>query len=124
MSDTVDINELSAGAFKGAVYAKHKRHGKVRLKGLDDDAALEARLAMFAKQDTGTAAPILLPVNIDANIGIEARHVLYSDLVLQNLGGDIMMYDGGVNLHDIKARSDAGNLSVSALYSAPNTDDM
>lgn len=123
MSDTIDVNELSAGAFKGAVYAKHKRHGKIRLKGLDD-AALEARLAVLAKEDTGSSAPILLPVNIDANIRIEAHNVLYSDLVMQNLGGDIMMYDGGVNLHDMKARSDAGNLSVSALYSAPNTDDM
>ncbi|MDE6855925.1 MAG: AsmA-like C-terminal region-containing protein, partial [Muribaculaceae bacterium] len=32
--------------------------------------------------------------------------------------------DGGVNLHDLQANSDAGNLSLSALYTPPNTRDM
>lgn len=124
MSDTIDINELSAGAFRGAVYAESRRRGKIRLKGSEDDAALEARLAMLAKEDTGTSGPFLLPVNLNANMRIEARNVLYSDLVMQNLHSDILMYDGGVNLHGMNASSDAGNLSLSALYSAPNTDDM
>ncbi len=123
LSDTIDINELSAGAFTGAAYAHSRRRGKIRITGTDD-ASLATRLDLLAKDGAGTTAPFLIPVNIDANLRIGAKKVLYSDLVMQSLGGDILVYDGGVNLHNLSASSDAGNLSISALYSAPKPEDM
>lgn len=124
LSDTVDINQLSAGLFTGASYADHKRHGDFHLEGTDDDATLQARLDDLAKKGPGKAAPVLIPVNIEGNLKIAADNVLYSDLALQNLGGDLLVYDGGINLHQMKANSDAGNLTVSALYSAPKPENM
>ncbi|MDE6795355.1 MAG: AsmA-like C-terminal region-containing protein, partial [Muribaculaceae bacterium] len=124
LSDTIDINQLSAGVFTGASYADHKRHGDFHLEGTDDDATLQARLDDLAKKGPGKAAPVLIPVNVEGNLRITANNVLYSDLALQNFGGDILVYDGGVNLHQMKANSDAGNLIVSALYSAPKPENM
>ena len=124
LSDTIDINQLSAGVFTGASYADHKRHGNIHIEGTDDDATLQARLDDLAKKGPGKAAPVLIPVNVEGNLKIAANHVLYSDLALQNFGGDILVYDGGVNLHQMKANSDAGNLIVSALYSAPKPENM
>ena len=124
LSDTIDINELSAGAFIGASYAQRRRYGKNHILATDDDAALAAHLDALAKKDPGKSAPFLIPVNVKGNLRIEADKLLYSDLTMQNLQGDLLVYDGGVNLHDMKADSDAGSLSVSALYSAPNPEDM
>lgn len=123
-SDTIDINELSAGVFTGASYADARRHDKVKFVETDNDADLETRLEALAKAGPGKAAPVLIPVNVDANLRINGSKVLYSDLVMHNFGGDILVYDGAVNLHDMKADSDAGNLTLSALYSAPRQDDM
>ncbi len=124
LSDTIDINELSAGAMTGAAYAERRRQGKINIKGTSNDADLQARLDALAKAGPGGSAPLLIPVNVDANLKIEANNVLYSDLVMQNMGGDILLYDGGVNIHNMKAYSDAGNLIISALYSAPTPEKM
>lgn len=124
LSDTIDINELSAGAMAGAAYAQRRRLGKIRMAGTGDDAVLEARLDALAGNRAGSTAPFLIPVNIDASLRVEAAKVLYSDLVMHNLGGDLLVYDGGVNLHNIRATSDAGSLNVSALYSAPKPENM
>lgn len=124
LSNTIDINELSAGAFAGAAYAERKRHGRSKTMYTDDDKTLENRIDEIAKVDPHAAAPLLIPVNIDANLKIGASNLFYGDIAMQNLGGDLLIYDGAVNLHNIRANSDAGDLTVSALYSAPNPDDM
>ncbi|MDE6856904.1 MAG: hypothetical protein K2J34_10610, partial [Muribaculaceae bacterium] len=94
LSDTIDINEISAAIFTGASRsaARHNRKG----------------------------APVLIPVNVQADLKVEANHLLYSDVEMTDVGADLLVYDGGVNLHDLQANSDAGNLSLSALYTAPN----
>lgn len=124
LSDTIEINEIADGILRGAVYADRERHGKASIKGTMDDRVLAARVDSFAKSKPGKAVPMLIPVNIDAKLNIGANHVYYSDLYLNNMGGDLLVYDGGVNLHQLKADSEAGNLLLSALYSAPSVDKM
>ena len=123
LSDTIDINEISSSIFTGASYASDRRHGKARIKA-KDDKSLAGELDDLAKKGPGKGAPVLIPVNVDANLKIEANRLLYSDVEMQNMGADLLIYDGGVNLHDLKANSDAGDLSLTALYSAPNPRDM
>ncbi|MBD5358111.1 MAG: AsmA-like C-terminal region-containing protein [Bacteroides sp.] len=123
LSDTIDINELSAGAFTGASYA-HRHRGKPNVMKTDNDEALRLRLDALAKEGAKSAVPLLIPVNIDAKLNIAAKNVLYSDLVMHDMGGELLVYDGGVNLHQINATSDAGKLTVSALYSAPKPENM
>ena len=124
LSDTIDVNELSASVFTGASYAADKRQGKQKKVVAKDDRSLEEKLSQLSKAGPGRAAPVLIPVNIDGNLRIAANNVLYSDLGMQDMGGDILVYDGGVNVHDLNAYSKAGNLSLSALYSAPRASDM
>ncbi len=99
LSDTIDINEMSAGIFTGSSYSG-QRHSSEKRRDTSSD-------------------PILIPVNVDANIRIAADNVLYSNLVMGNMSGDILVYDGAINLHNIQAYSDAGSLTCSALYSSP-----
>lgn len=124
LSDTIDINELSVGAFTGASYAERRRHGKIHTMKTANDRDLEAQLDALAKAGPGSVSPLLIPVNIDGNLRIEANNVLYSDLVMHHMGGELLVYDGGVNLHNMKAISDTGDISISALYSAPKPENM
>lgn len=66
--------------------------------------------------------PILIPVNIDATLDVHARKVIYSDLLLDDFAGRLLIYHGMVNLHNLSARTEVGSLNVSALYSAPTAD--
>lgn len=123
LSDTIDINEISSSIFTGATYASEHRHGKATIKA-KDDKSLAGQLEALAKKGPGKGAQVLIPVNVDANLQIEANHMFYSDVDMEGTRADLLVYDGGVNLHDLKARSDAGNITLSALYSAPNQREM
>ncbi len=120
MSNTIDVNELSAAIFTGASYNAKRRKGvdTPRLRAVDDKT-LEERLEALSKAGPGHDAPVLIPVNVDGKVEIAASRVVYGDLNVRNLEGEVLVYDGGVNLHNLNASSDAGNLNISALYSAP-----
>ncbi len=124
LSDTIDINELAASVFTGASYVSDRKNGKIKELKADDDASLQSKLNALSKKGPGRSSPVLIPVNIDANLRLDTRHLLYSDVDLINMGGDFLIYDGGVSIHDMKTNSDFGNLSLSALYSAPKEEDM
>lgn len=66
--------------------------------------------------------PILIPVNIDASLDIHANKIIYSDLQLSDFSGRLLIYHGMVNLHNLTANTDVGNINFSALYSAPVAD--
>ena len=124
LSDTIDINEIAASVFTGASYVSDKKHGKIKELTADDDATLQSKLNALSKKGPGRSSPVLIPVNIDANLKIDANHLFYSDVDMQNMGGDLLVYDGGISLNKVKADSEAGNISISALYSAPKIDRM
>lgn len=125
-SDTIDVNQLSAATFAGAAYARRISLGEERAIDLSStsDDALDNQLDALVSQDADSVGPLLIPTNIDGRVTINSKNVLYSDLLLHDLKGQLLVFGGGVNLHDLSAKSDAGNVSMSALYSAPKADDM
>lgn len=124
-SDTIDVNQLAAAAFAGAAYAERLRRGQLtdddRRNMADDSFTREFEDAV---EGSDTIAPILVPTNVDANIGVRARNIFYSDLHMQEFSGDLLVFDGAVNLNDLRAYSDAGNIELSALYSAPRASEI
>lgn len=125
-SDTIDVNQLADAVFTGAAYADRIRRGVAgtSFSDGDDESKLDAELDALVSQTPDTVGPLLIPVNVDARIVMQADNIFYSDLKMKDFGGDILIYDGGMNLHDLKARTDMGNVRLSALYSAPNAADM
>lgn len=117
VSDTIDVNQLAAAVFAGAAYAAGP--SRIHLQEDEDFDRLEQTAA-----GANTLAPVLIPVNIEARIGLNARNIYYSDLHMSNFGGEILAYDGAVNLNNLTAASDAGSLALSALYSAPRASDI
>lgn len=111
-SDTIDVNEISRALFSGADARKTQaRRPSISAsdfeKMLDDEFRGEKRAAL------------LIPVNIDARLTVEANNIFYSDFLLHNLNGTILAYDGALSLHELSATSDVGKVNLSALYSAP-----
>lgn len=95
LSDSIDVNEIASGFFRGMAPKSQ------------DDKEVKKHSAM------------LVPTNIDARFNVTARNLNYSDMALKNFAGQVLMYDGGINLHDFKAASEVGSIAIDALYSAP-----
>ncbi|MBD5229277.1 MAG: AsmA-like C-terminal region-containing protein [Bacteroidales bacterium] len=118
-SDSINVNEI-VRTLSGANAHRDDEHDDELL-----DEWAKAEAADIENIDTmpdSLTGPILIPVNIDANLNIHARKVIYSDLVFNDFAGQLLIYHGVANLHNLSAATDVGKISVSALYSAPTAD--
>lgn len=121
-SDTLDINQLAAAAFAGSAFAERYRRTGATIDLDGDEADLDRRMAAAA--DTGAMQAVLIPTNIDGEIDMRASTILYSDLMLSDFNARLLACDGAVNLDSLTARSEAGTVRMSALYSAPRLEDI
>lgn len=121
-SDTVDVNQLAAAVFAGAAFSDKATKGSIVIPDSEDETAMQRAVEKAADPDASAA--LVVPMNIDALLNINARNVLYSDLVLHDLTGSLMVLDGAINLHALRARTDVGSMDLSALYSAPDKEDL
>lgn len=124
-SDTIDVNQLANAVFTGAAYGSAAKAGNgISLGDSDNEIDLECAMQQHAGAATDTVVPILVPTNIDANIHIDADNVRYADLMLHKLHGHAMLYNGALNLHELEATSDVGDISLSALYMGRRVEDL
>lgn len=125
LSDTVDVNQLAGAFFRGAAHRKKHAHDDfASLDVVDNDSLFEREISGAYVNAPDSIAPFIIPANIQADVKMRANNILYSDLLLHDLAGNVLLYDGAVNLHQMTAASDVGSLDLSALYSAPKAEDM
>lgn len=122
-SDTVNVNQIASAIFAGAAYSARHDSVKVSLSHVDSEIELERSIDSI-NAHIDSVHPVLIPANIDAELILGARNVIYSDLKLKNLTGSILLYKGALNLHQLEASSDVGSIDLSALYSAPKPNDI
>lgn len=118
-SDTINVNQIVKAIFAGPALAAQTDSAAV---WSGDDEVEADRLANMA--DTVTTGPVVIPHNIDAHFRMRANHILYSDLELERFRGDLLLYDGAVNLRDLSASTDIGSISLNGLYSSLNPDSL
>lgn len=68
--------------------------------------------------------PILIPVNIDANLEVKAKTVIYADLVFHHFKGEVQAFAGSVKLNRLSASNEIGRFNLTALYNAPKADQI
>lgn len=124
-SDTIDINQLADATFTGAAYSDAAA-GAGAYSGDDDfdDDALDRDVDRYAEAVSDTLAALLIPTNVEGTVRMKARNIIYSDLLLHDFRGSMMLYDGAVNLNRLAASSEIGSIEMSALYSAPKLDEI
>lgn len=118
ISDTIDVNEIAGALFSGEsekdVASRSPHKTGESFKKLDKDET----------HPIHSIKPFLIPVNLDAKFEFGANNVLYSDLLLNNFSGEMLLYDGAINIHEFNASSAVGSVNLNALYYAPSVRDM
>lgn len=123
VSDTIDINEIAQAAFDGAAFAEKVAAGEqINFGDSENDDLMQMSVSNAAASDT--MAPLIIPINVDARIGIKAKNVIYSNMLFKDMRGEALMLDGALNLHDLHASTDLGTINLSALYTAPRKEDL
>lgn len=128
-SDTIDINQFTKTAFAGSAFVHasdsiKNEYAKNNSDDSDNIDEMEHRIDSKIQYAPDTMSALLIPKNIEAELSLNARNVLYSDIILHNLGGKLLTYRGALNLHNLSAVSDVGSLSMSALYDGRSVNDL
>lgn len=121
-SDTINVNELTQALLAGSAMANDSTltaAAAAKASSVDEDDDID-----YTMSDDTVKGPLIIPRNIDATLTVTARKALYSDLIFDNFAGQVLAYDGAINLRQLSASTEAGSVDLSALYSAPDADDM
>lgn len=135
ISDTIDINQIADATFKGSAYANMtdeeaaKRHVTFNIDSIEakedlSDEEFEREIGSIVVDSPENMAPLMVPVNIDLKLKTRSRNVMYSDLLMKDFRGEVLVAQGGLNLNDLRAKSEMGSINMSALYSSPKADDI
>ncbi|MDE5785938.1 MAG: hypothetical protein K2H98_05335, partial [Duncaniella sp.] len=119
--DTLDVNRIATAMFAGIAYRKTSERNSLSV-AEESEAEMQRVLDRAAENDS--AAPVIIPMNIDAGLRLDISNVLYSDLILNDVSGLARVSGGALNLRGIRARTDMGAIDLNALYSAPDETDM
>ncbi len=121
-ADTINVNQLTQAALRGAAFSAKANSLKCSDANLDaDDDKLQAAADSQAADET---MAIVVPMNVDASIKLNAKNILYSTLQLHDLNGEILVANGAANLRDLHAATDIGSADLNMLYYAPNRQDV
>ncbi len=116
-SDTIDINQISRLLMSGgATFADTGNFGS------EDEIPDE--MPKEIESDDSVSTAFIVPANLSANLIVKAENVIYTDLVLNDFSGQVLVENSAVNLHNLSASTDIGSLNLTALYSAPDKKDI
>lgn len=135
VSDTIDINQLADATFRGSAYASNEasvhssNHKPLNLESLQaaeesSDEDFEKAIGNIVVDAPDHMAPLMVPVNVELNVNARSRNIMYSDLLLKDFNGEVLVAQGGLNLNNLNAHGDLGSVNLSALYSSPKADDI
>ncbi|MDE5839063.1 MAG: hypothetical protein K2H39_08410, partial [Paramuribaculum sp.] len=121
-SDTININDIYEAVSAGSTFAERLAKGQVRIVQTDDE---DARQKEIEKETESYEHPaFVVPSNLDANLNLRAKEVLYADIWFQRLEGKIGIRNGAVHLDRLAGYTPIGSMDLTALYSAPTKKDI
>ncbi len=125
-SDTLDFNELSRAAAVGARYGEASDAYRESLAEADSEDHLQRLIEQGSGvADTVPTSPlIVVPSNVELNAELCAHHGVYSDLSFRTLHGSLVARDRCVQIRDLEAVTDAGKMTLTALYATRARDDV
>lgn len=119
ISDSINVNQIVNALFSGTSASPNDE-----IEQEWGDLDIDRGNIDNAQTDSAGAHPLLVPRNIDARLKVRADRVLYSDLQMSDFHGDVLVFDGAVNLRNLGATTDVGTIALNGLYSAPDPEDM
>lgn len=121
-SDTINVNQIVQAAFRGAAWQATADTLAVAADALDlsDDVAEVQTEA----ESSDEMRAIVVPMNIDATFAFNAQNIVYSNVLLHDFSGEVIVADGAAQLSDLQAHTDIGSANANIIYYAPTVEDV
>lgn len=121
-SDTLDANELIRALNSGMSFAGSSEEKQQQMKDAADETELQA---LIEENNTDTVSrALVIPKNINLHIGLNVDYGEYANLKLFGLKGDLLARDRCLQLKELTAETDAGRMSMTALYANRGRNDI
>lgn len=119
-SDTLNVNELVQAANLGADYAS----GDLKIVNSEDDEALQKQLNDYMDSSENQNSLIIVPRNIRADMDLNIKYAVFSNLEIDSVSAGMHLRDRVLRLSDLYANTDAGRMSLSAIYATKSREDI
>lgn len=122
-SDTLNVNELLRAADAASTYMSSEESFKDSLSALQDEEEIQKALA----QNVDSIAPtplIIVPGNIDMKLGLHVGYGEYGSIILDDISGNLLARDRCLQIKDLKAITEAGDMTLTALYATKTKEDV
>ena len=123
-ADTLNINELLTAIYNGAAYSEASDEYKKSLVNAQDEEQLEK---LIQKENGGRGeAPklIVVPSNVSVDVKLDVEHGKYADIIIRKLTGSLISRDRCLQLKDIAAKTNVGDIDMTALYATRSKKDI
>lgn len=121
-SDSLDLNRLLTAVDAGMKFSNMSDSFKDSItRGSDENVA---RIMEENVADSLDNALIVIPGNIDANLKLKVRSGKYSNLLLQEMSGEMLIKERCMQINGLQALTSAGNMELSAFYATKSKHDI
>jgi hypothetical protein len=111
-------NELIKGAF--TVTSNLMDINEMMSSPSTSAAATPSTPADSAAKATASAAAFAVPANIDFNLNANINKVLYSNMVIEHMAGNILIKDEKMDMTNLRMETMGGALTVNGYYESTN----
>ena len=123
-ADTLNINQLLVAMANGSAYAEKSDEFKRSLAAAADDDQLEKMLEKENEGKEEKMGLIVVPSNVEVDIKLNVKNGKYADITIDKLTGALVSRDRVLQLKDIAARTNVGEIDLTALYATRNKKDI
>lgn len=123
-SDTLDVNQLLQGVEGASAYMASDEEVKEAIAEVDTEEEI-AEVVAQAIDTTDMESPLLLiPGNIDFKIGLFVGYGEFANIALNGISGDLYAKNRVLQIDDLRAITDAGDIALTALYSTKSKEEL
>jgi len=115
-ADTLNINQLIIAASNGTAYSEKSDEFKKMLANAKDEDQLEKLIEKENEGKEEKLGLIVIPSNISVDIKLDIKNGKYADINIDKLTGELISRDRVLQLKDIVARTNVGEIDLTALY--------
>jgi len=123
-ADTLNINQLITAMYNGAAYSDASEAYKKAIAKATDEEQLEKIIRDENEGKEEKKMLFVVPSNISLDVKLVVGYAKYANVIINKLSGELISRDRCIQLKDLNAKTNLGDLNLTALYATRSKKDI
>jgi len=123
IADTLNLNQLLTAIYNGSAYSESSDAYKNAVTNASDDEHLE-QIIQDENERKKVSPLFVVPSNITIDAKLDVKYAKYADLTIDKLTGQLLSRDRCIQLKDLVAQTNVGEIDLTALYATRSKKDI